>query len=75
MDSITVKDQITVLGRLLEMANSKTKDKHDEPFGRCDWTDVEGNARCNSPWSQFQCEQAGGTFTPDGKCDDDKKKW
>ena len=64
-------DQIGLLARLIEDANMQiaagTKDG-TTPFGRCEWTDIDGNPRCNSPWSQFQCEQAAGTFTPGDSC-------
>jgi len=67
-----VKEQISLLANLLEDANRKSVAlTQNADFGKCEWTDIEGNARCNSPWSQFQCEQAGGTFTPGGVCDDE----
>jgi hypothetical protein len=63
-------EQISVLARLLEQANTGSPGSTDSVFGKCEWMDVEGNARCNSPWSQFQCEQVAGVFTPDARCDD-----
>jgi hypothetical protein len=68
----SVKDQISLLAKLVEDANKKRAGAPDGDLGKCEWTDTEGNARCNSPWSQFQCEQAGGTFTAGGACDDEK---
>ena len=62
-------DQLGILAGLLEDANRANPGGGN--FGKCEWTDLDGNARCNSPWSQFQCEQAGGTFTPDAECEDD----
>lgn len=38
-------------------------------LGRCDWTDAEGNARCNN-FTEFQCQQAGGTWDPAKRCPD-----
>jgi hypothetical protein len=66
----TVKNQIDLLARLIEDANRSAPDAGKSPFGKCVWTDIEGQERCNSPWSQFQCEQAEGVFTPDASCDD-----
>lgn len=63
------KDQIGLLAKLLEEANRASRT--DAVFGKCEWTDLDGNRRCNSPWSQFQCEQAGGVFTPNGQCEQD----
>ncbi len=69
-----VKEQISLLAKLVEMANKAAHNRRrGDPFGKCEWTDVEGNQRCNSPWSQFQCEQAGGVFTPDTECDENKR--
>jgi len=68
VSSKSLKTQIDMLAKMVEEANVAKAD--DTTFGRCDWTDLEGNKRCNSPWSEFQCQQAGGTFTPGGKCDD-----
>jgi len=67
----TSKAQITLLAKMIEDANKATKSMPgDTTFGRCDWTDINGDERCNSPWSEFQRQQAGGVFTPDAKCDD-----
>jgi hypothetical protein len=67
------RDQIGMLARLLEDANKKAARADSDSFGMCEWTDIEGNPRCNSPWSQFQCEQAGGTFTPGATCPPEKR--
>lgn len=69
MDKDAVNAQIGLLAKMLEEAN-KASIRDGDTFGRCDWVDINGNKRCNSPWSEFQCQQAGGTFTPSGKCDD-----
>lgn len=63
------KDQIKILAKLLEEANKSQPALEHATFGKCEWTDINGNSRCNSPWSEFQCEQVSGTFTPDGTCD------
>jgi hypothetical protein len=71
----TKRDHIGMLAKLLEDANTKIAGRPDsDPFGMCEWTDIEGNPRCNSPWSQFQCEQAGGTFTPGASCPPEKRQ-
>ena len=62
------RSQIDKLAKMVEEAN-KVSSIADQ-FGSCDWTDINGEARCNSPWSEFQCQQVAGTFTPGGKCDD-----
>ena len=69
MENDAVNAQIGMLAKMLEEAN-KVSVTGDSTFGRCDWTDINGNERCNSPWSEFQCQQAGGTFTPDESCDE-----
>ena len=37
-------------------------------FGKCEWTDLDGNPRCNSPWSEDQCSQVAGVFTLGESC-------
>jgi hypothetical protein len=65
----TTKEQTTALAKLLEKSNEVAKKAGStETFGKCEWTDVDGNQRCNSPWSAFQCQQVAGMFTPDGSC-------
>ena len=62
----SVKDQIDLLAKLLEKSN--IENAHGT-VGRCDWVDIEGNNRCNN-FTEFQCQQAGGTFDADSRCDD-----
>lgn len=61
-----LKTQTDTLASLVEAANANNPD----PIGRCDWTDVNGNARCNN-FSQFQCQQAGGVWTANSTCPDE----
>lgn len=58
-----VKAQIDMLASLLEKANEHGID----PIGKCEWTDADGNSRCNN-FSEFQCQQAGGTWTAGQRC-------
>ena len=71
MSNKAIETQIDMLAKMVEEANKASLTGDTSTFGRCDWTDLDGNSRCNSPWSEFQCQQAGGTFTADGSCDDD----
>lgn len=66
MEEQNIKRQIDLLAKLVEDANRI--DPQATTFGSCKWTDINGNARCNSPWSEFQCQQAGGTWTAGGSC-------
>jgi len=61
-----MKDQIDTLVSLIERTNANNSD----PIGRCDWTDVNGQARCNN-FSEFQCQQAGGQWTAGSNCPDE----
>lgn len=60
-----IRKQIETLAALITDANKRTT---DVVFGCCTWTDVNGEARCNNNWSQFQCQQAGGEWTEGGQC-------
>jgi len=61
-------DQNSVLAKMLEEANKKQKEVGHGTFGKCEWTDLNGDSRCNSPWSEFQCEQVSGIWTKDESC-------
>ncbi|MGB8582615.1 MAG: hypothetical protein WCD47_17480 [Candidatus Sulfotelmatobacter sp.] len=63
MDRQKVKAQIDLLASLVEKARA---DK-DDPVGMCQWTDVNGDNRCNN-FSQFQCQQVSGTWTAGQRC-------
>lgn len=66
-------EETGMVARMVEDTNKALRaatQLDDDTFGMCEWTDLDGNARCNSPWSRFQCEQAAGTFTPGASCDD-----
>jgi hypothetical protein len=63
MDSARIKEQIDMLASLVERANAN----NSAPIGRCDWTDVNGQLRCNN-FSEFQCQQAGGQWTQNSSC-------
>lgn len=59
---------IEQLAKMLEKANKQSSEFREENFGKCEWVDLDGNARCNSPWSEFQCQQVSGTFYPSERC-------
>jgi hypothetical protein len=61
---------ITKLAKLLEDTNKKSSVFAADPntFGKCEWTDLDGNPRCNSPWSEAQCDQVAGVFTLGESC-------
>lgn len=61
---------ITKLAKLLEDTNKNSPGYAADPnvFGKCVWTDLDGNSRCNSPWSAAQCAQVAGTFTLGESC-------
>lgn len=61
-------EQIKLLAKLVEDANKNQIAKKHSEFGKCEWIDINGEQRCNSPWSQFQCEQVNGTFTEGEDC-------
>ena len=65
MDEENVKKQLDALATMVEKANELNK---TETFGKCEWTDTNGNPRCNSPWSEFQCQQVNGTWTAGKAC-------
>jgi hypothetical protein len=58
-----MKTQIDILASLIERGNKTSAD----PLGRCDWTDINGQVRCNN-FSEFQCQQAGGVWTANSSC-------
>ncbi|HEY8560163.1 MAG TPA: hypothetical protein VIL74_07290 [Pyrinomonadaceae bacterium] len=62
------KEQIDKLAKIIEETN-KNFGSENQTFGKCEWVDLDGNERCNSPWSEFQCQQVAGVFTPDESCD------
>jgi len=63
MDRPNVRSQVEILASLLEKANETTTD----PIGRCEWTDINGTARCNN-FSEFQCQQVSGSWTAGERC-------
>jgi hypothetical protein len=63
MDRQKVKAQLDTLASLLE----KTNKSNSDPIGKCEWTDVNGDDHCNN-FSQFQCQQVGGTWTAGQRC-------
>jgi hypothetical protein len=69
MDKQIIKAQVDKLSKMVEDDNKKNN-LDEATFGKCEWTDINGDARCNSPWSEFQCQQVDGTFTPDASCED-----
>ena len=68
MDKQKVKAQIDTLAKLITLANKEKAAASPRDFGACRWTDSNGDARCNDGWSEFQCQQAAGQFTPGGSC-------
>ena len=50
------KDQIKLLANMVEEANKRQQELKHGAFGKCEWTDLNGEDRCNSPWSEFQCD-------------------
>jgi len=64
------KELVDKLTTLLQDANKKilTLDS-SVTFGKCEWVDINGDQRCNSPWSKFQCEQVDGTFFEGESCE------
>jgi hypothetical protein len=62
---IDTKAQIDILASLIERGNTM----NPGPLGRCDWTDINGQVRCNN-FSEFQCQQADGIWTGNSVCPD-----
>lgn len=56
--------QTNRLASLLEAANEALPTE----VGKCEWVDRDGNEHCNN-WTQFQCEQHAGEFSPGERCD------
>ncbi len=62
------KDRLVeTLAKLLGEANKRNATPTDV-FGSCAYTDVNGNSVCSDNFSQFQCQQVSGNWTPGGSC-------
>ena len=55
---------IETLIKVSELDHTQPGNPGKEKLGKCIWTDLDGNRRCNDFWTRVQSDQVRGTFYP-----------